>query len=231
MSDSFLSASSFAIMYSSACFCAFAAAASNSDLSRWCCASASFRACFSADAQDSLTPARYLCIHRSSGMRRFILRCLSISQSRISLRKSHFKGQMHVRIANMSMSTGAYAMSTAYTYEGTTRTACTARRIACAPRAVFCMLSFGICYVWRCTNRTAQCVIVRLLSTISRHLAAMYGSASATWSTERVTARVGCCFPKGEGLRHPRLLPTIATAIATWLGTLSRSHSRQANGG
>ena len=43
---------------------------------------------------------------------------------------------------------------------------------------------------------------------------------------------VGCCVPKGgEGLRHPRLLSTTTTAIATWLGALSRSHGRGAHGG
>ena len=33
----------------------------------------------------------------------------------------------------------------------------------------------------------------------------------------------------GEGLRHPWLLSTIATATATWLGALSRSNGRQAH--
>ena len=36
-------------------------------------------------------------------------------------------------------------------------------------------------------------------------------------------------FPTGEGLRHPWLLSTIAIAITTWLGALSRSHGRRAH--
>ena len=42
---------------------------------------------------------------------------------------------------------------------------------------------------------------------------------------------VGCCFPKGEGLSQLWLLSTIATAIATWLGALSRSHGKRAHRG
>ena len=41
----------------------------------------------------------------------------------------------------------------------------------------------------------------------------------------------GYCFPKGEGLRHPQLLSTVATAIATRLGALSCSHGRRAHRG
>ena len=36
---------------------------------------------------------------------------------------------------------------------------------------------------------------------------------------------VARCFPKGEGLMHPWLLPT----IVTWLGALSRNHGRRAH--
>ena len=45
-----------------------------------------------------------------------------------------------------------------------------------------------------------------------------------------VSLIVGCCLPKGE-VQAPRLLCTIATASAIWLGTLSRSHSRRAHRG
>ena len=49
-------------------------------------------------------------------------------------------------------------------------------------------------------------------------------------SHQRGMYLTGCCFPKGEGLRHPWLLSTIATALA-WRPILQPQQTGSPGGG